>query len=63
MFACTPLALRATKQVARRNLDYPTLAEAIRGDYPAAVKMQESEDAVEGPRAFAEKRVPAWQGR
>jgi len=63
MLACAPLALRATKQVARRNLDYPTLAEAIRGDYPAAVKMQESEDAVEGPRAFAEKRVPAWQGR
>lgn len=63
MLACAPLALRATKQVARRNLDYPTLAEAIRGDYPAAQRMQESEDAVEGPRAFAEKRAPAWQGR
>lgn len=63
MLACAPLALRATKQVARRNLDYPTLAEAIRGDYPAAQRMQESEDAVEGPRAFAAKRAPAWQGR
>lgn len=63
MLACAPLALRATKQVARRNLDYPTLAGAIRGDYPAAQRMQYSEDAIEGPRAFAEKRAPSWQGR
>ncbi|MYC96646.1 MAG: enoyl-CoA hydratase [Caldilineaceae bacterium SB0661_bin_32] len=63
MLACAPLALRATKQVARRNLDFPTLAAAIRGDYPAAERMLESEDAVEGPRAFAEKRAPVWRGR
>lgn len=63
MLACAPLALRATKQVARRNLDYVTLEEAIRADYPAAQKMQDSTDAVEGPRAFAEKRAPFWQGR
>ena len=63
MLACAPLALRATKQVARRNLDFPTLAAAIRGDYPAAERMLESEDAVEGPRAFAEKRDPVWRGR
>ena len=63
MLACAPLALRATKQVARRNLDYPTLAEAIRADYPAAETMLASADAEEGPRAFAEKRSPRWQGR
>ena len=63
MLTCAPLALHATKQVARRNLDFPTLAEAIRGDYPAAERMLESEDAVEGPRAFAEKRAPVWRGR
>lgn len=63
MLACAPLALRATKQVARRNLDYPTLAESLRGDYPAVERMLESEDAVEGPRAFAEKRAPVWRGR
>ena len=62
MLACAPLALRATKQIARRNLDYPTLAEAIRADYPAAATMLASGDAVEGPRAFAEKRAPRWQG-
>ena len=63
MLACAPLALRATKQVARRNLDFLTLAEALRGDYPAATVMVDSDDAEEGPRAFAEKRVPLWQGR
>ena len=63
MLACAPLALRATKQVARRNLDHATLAEAIRARYPAAERMLNSEDAVEGPRAFAEKRSPVWRGR
>ena len=63
MLACAPLALRATKQVARRNLDFLTLAEALRGDYPAATAMLNSDDAEEGPRAFAEKRVPLWRGR
>ena len=62
MLACAPLALRATKQVARRNLDYPTLAEALQVDYPAATVMLDSDDAVEGPRAFAEKRTPHWRG-
>jgi len=63
MLACAPLALRATKQVARRNLDYVTLAEALRAEYPAARRMLESEDAVEGPRAFAAQRAPVWKGR
>lgn len=62
ILACAPLALRATKQVARRNLDYASLADAIRADYPAAARMLASEDAVEGPRAFAEKRAPVWRG-
>lgn len=62
ILACAPLALRATKQIARRSLDLASLAAAIEAEYPAATEMLESEDAVEGPRAFAEKRAPRWKG-
>ena len=61
MLACAPLALRATKQVARSSLDHSSLAEALHDSYPAK-SMLASEDAVEGPRAFAGKRLPGWRG-
>ena len=60
---CAPLALRATKQVARRSLDEPSLAAGIRQRYPAVDAMLASSDALEGARAFMEKRSPRWTGR
>ena len=57
-----PLSLQATKQAAMRGLDRP-LGEAFYGDYPAVRAMMESDDAREGPLAFAEKRPPEWKGR
>jgi enoyl-CoA hydratase/carnithine racemase len=59
-----PLAVRATKQTILRGLDEPGLSEALnlQGQYPAVSAMYASGDATEGPRAFAEKRVPRWQG-
>ncbi|HAE54960.1 MAG TPA: enoyl-CoA hydratase, partial [Acidimicrobiaceae bacterium] len=39
------------------------LGEAFYGDYPAVRAMMESDDAREGPLAFAEKRPPEWKGR
>ena len=61
---CSPLSVRATKQVAMRSLGVPVLADAMRNlDYPAYVAMTKSEDTIEGPRAFAEKRKPVWKGR
>ena len=45
VLACAPLALRATKQIARRTLDLPSLASAIEAGYPAAKAMLESENA------------------
>ena len=32
-------------------------------EYPAVREMIQSADYVEGPKAFAEKRLPRWQGR
>ena len=56
---CSPLSVQATKQAALQGLGKP-LAEAMGGSYPAVQKLFTSEDVVEGPRAFAEKRKPKW---
>lgn len=58
-----PLALEASKQVMLQSLTYPDLATAMNAEYPAAKRMLASEDAVEGQRAFMEKRKPEWKGR
>ena len=63
MLECAPLALEASKQVLLQSADEPSLEAAIRRDYPAARTMLDSDDAREGPRAFAEKRKPHWLGR
>ncbi len=61
---CSPMSIRATKQVVMRSLDVPALETATRNlNYPAYVALTQSEDTVEGPRAFAEKRKPNWKGR
>jgi enoyl-CoA hydratase/carnithine racemase len=40
-----------------------SLEAAMCARYPAVERMLASEDAREGPRAFAEKRPPRWSGR
>jgi enoyl-CoA hydratase/carnithine racemase len=59
---CSPLSVQATKQCAYEGLGRP-LAEAMSIRYPAATRLFKSDDLREGPRAFAEKRKPNWQGR
>jgi enoyl-CoA hydratase/carnithine racemase len=65
MLECSPLALRATKQVARKTMlgdDFEQKLLAAR-EFPAAKRLRTSEDYVEGPRAFAEKRKPNWKNK
>ncbi len=61
-----PLAVAAVKEIALAT-EYLTVAETLAmrhdGRLPSFHRVYDSEDAKEGPRAFAEKRKPVWQGR
>jgi len=57
-----PLSIRASKQAAMMGLGQP-LDIALNLEYTQNTIMRRSEDIVEGPKAFAEKRKPNWKGR
>jgi crotonobetainyl-CoA hydratase len=60
---CSPKAVRASKQAAYRGLDEQKLETAMRTVYPAQQANIESQDYIEGPKAFAEKRKPNWKNK
>jgi crotonobetainyl-CoA hydratase len=60
---CSPKAVRASKQAAYRGMDMPTLEQAMRTVFPAQQENIDSQDYIEGPRAFAGKRKPDWKNR
>ncbi|MER7756441.1 enoyl-CoA-hydratase DpgD [Kitasatospora sp. NPDC097643] len=62
LVAAAPLAVRATKEAAMRSASLP-VEQAFATRYRWEEQRMHSEDALEGPRAFAEKREPRWQGR
>lgn len=59
---CSPMSIRASKQAVMGGLDVANFEEAFKTRFPAIVDMLKSDDFVEGPRAFAEKRKPNWKG-
>jgi len=60
---CSPISVRASKECVYRGQDAATLEEAITTMYPTQQLNLGSQDYLEGPRAFAEKRKPNWQNR
>ena len=62
ILACAPLAVQATKQAMLMSFDEANLERAMHTRYPAEAVMLASQDAIEGPLAFAEKRKPNWTG-
>jgi dehydration protein DpgD len=56
-----PLSVRAIKECVRRSVDMP-LEDAFSTTYVWEERRRCSRDAIEGPRAFVEKREPVWAG-
>lgn len=56
-----PLAVRAIKEAVMRSVDMP-LEEAFTAPFEWEQRRRRSADAIEGPRAFAERREPVWCG-
>ena len=57
-----PLAVRAVKKLVKEGLDLPLLA-GVQMEQFALGLLRDTEDRIEGRRAFQEKRTPLYRGR
>ncbi len=61
-----PLVFAAIKEVARETEAIPfetALLRIMARKFPSVAQLYDSEDQLEGARAFTEKRAPVWKGR
>lgn len=56
---CSPLAIRASKQIAQASVD-PVFSMTSALDLSEVQALMKSTDVIEGPLAFTERRRPKW---
>ena len=61
---CSPISVRLTKEAAMAGLEL-SIDDALAADRSSGrtQRLSTTEDFIEGPLAFAEKRKPNWKGR
>jgi enoyl-CoA hydratase/carnithine racemase len=57
-----PMSVAFIKEAIKKGVELP-LEEGLRLEADLSALIGNTEDAKEGPRAFAEKRAPAWKGK
>ena len=60
---CSPVSIRTTKNVAINGLNYSSIEEAMNEKYESVNTLFNSQDFIEGPLAFSQKRKPDWKGK
>ena len=59
---CAPLAVQAIKQIVYQGRNLPVeYSQKLAG--PISQRITSTEDSIEGPKAFSEKRPPQWKMR
>jgi enoyl-CoA hydratase/carnithine racemase len=56
----SPKAIATCLDIARRSAAVPDVQEALRGRYESLDALRRSEDFIDGPKSFAERRTPSW---
>ncbi len=59
----SPTSVRISLKIMRDTESMPDELAAVRWKHPGIDELMTSEDAMEGPVAFAQKRKPLWKNR